>query len=129
MKNQYTFLKICFVFFAISFLELLSAQDCQISTAATDLDVNNVKARLAVGGDLWWSGGDGRYIVPKPNTGEPEVSAFHLGGIVDWRGWDSRPGNLKLAAQTYGRAFGEYRLFSWTIRLSKLVPQPYTGDV
>lgn len=95
----------CFSFL----LNQLSAQDCQISTAVTDLDVNNVNARLAVGGDLWWSGGNGRYIVPKPTSGEPEVTAFHLGGI--WiGGWDSAS-NLKLAGQTYGRAFGKTDYF------------------
>jgi type IX secretion system substrate protein len=78
--------------------------DCESSTAQIDLDVNNVRARQLAGGDLWWDGSSGRYIIPKPGNGEPEVAAIFAGGL--WMGGFDAGGNLKMAAQTYGRAFG-----------------------
>ena len=50
--------------------------NCQQSEAQIDLDINNVKARLLAGGDLWWDLQNGKYIVPKPAPGFPEVSAI-----------------------------------------------------
>lgn len=105
MQNHllFTFVLI-FLFFNQS-----QSQDCTLSTAVTELDANNVKATLVNGGDLWWSGSNGQYIVPKPMSGEPEVTAFHLGGI--WIGGYDSGSNMKLAAQTYGRAFGKTDYF------------------
>ncbi len=104
-------LLLSFPFFSICSLLIIQsyAQDCLISTAATDLDANNVNARLAIGGDLWWSGSDGRYIVPKPVGNDPEVTAFHVGGL--WIGGFDSGSNLKLAGQVYGRAFGKTDYF------------------
>ena len=37
-------------------------EDCAPATSQVDLDINNVRARLLVGGDIWWDGrGDGLY--------------------------------------------------------------------
>ncbi len=111
MKNQYLLKLSFYIFLSILFFTQSLAQDfeqltvdadCEQSTAETELDANNVKARLAIGGDLWWNGGDGQYIVPKPASGDPEVTAFHVGGI--WIGGYDSGHNMKLAAQTYGRA-------------------------
>lgn len=76
--------------------------DCLPATARTDLAINNVRAGLLVGGDLWWNpeAGRGRYIVPKVGSGEPEVSAIFAGAL--WMGGIDPAGNLKIAAQTYG---------------------------
>ena len=109
MTHRYYLVIFSLVFFLFYHLNSLIAQDCQISTAVTDLDANNAKARLAVGGDLWWSGGDGEYIIPQPDPGEPEVSAFHLAGM--WIGGFDSGNNTKLAAQTYGRASGKSDYF------------------
>lgn len=77
-----------------------SREDCQPAEMQTDLDINNVRARLLVGGDLWWNkAGDGRYVVPKPAPGFPEVSALFAGGV--WIGGYDQNGNLKLAAATF----------------------------
>ena len=38
--------------------------NCQPAQANTDLEINNVRARLLTGGDIWWNKEDGRYIVP-----------------------------------------------------------------
>ena len=76
-----------------------SRMDCQPSQAQYDLEINNVRARLLVGGDFWWDLQDGRYIVPKPAPGFPEVSAIFASGI--WMGGVDPNGALKLAGVTY----------------------------
>ncbi len=74
--------------------------NCEQSTAQIDLDVNNVRARLLVGGGLWQDGNDGLYNVPKQSAGAPQVSAVYAGGL--WMSGLGPSGNLKVAAQTYG---------------------------
>jgi len=74
--------------------------DCGPAEVAVDMDVNNVRARLRIGGDLWWDGqGQGRYVVPKPAPGFPEVSAIFSGGV--WLGGLDPAGNLKAAITQY----------------------------
>lgn len=85
--------------------------DCTASRAETDIDINNVRARLRAGGDMWWDGaGTARYVVPKvdPASGEPEVSSLFAGAI--WLGAYDDGGNLILAAQTYRSGGNDY----WT---------------
>ena len=84
---------------------LLFKQDCAQATAQVDLDINNVRARLLIGGDFAWDGNQGRYIVPKVEPGEPEVSSIFAGAI--WMGGIDAAGNLKVAAQQYGTTTGE----------------------
>lgn len=80
--------------------------DCAESTSQRDLNINNVRARLLGGGDMWWDFNDARYVVPNvaPGSGLPEVSSIFAGAI--WLGgWEfdefGNPANLKMAAQTY----------------------------
>ena len=73
--------------------------DCQPAQAQYDLEINNVKARLLTGGDVWWDLTNGKYIVPKPAPGFPEVSAIYAGGV--WIGGIDPNGALKLAGVTY----------------------------
>ena len=73
--------------------------DCQPAQKQIDLDINNVRARLLTGGDVWWDLQEGRYIVPKPAPGFPEVSAIFAGGV--WIGGLDPNRNLKLAGVTY----------------------------
>ncbi|GJM29810.1 MAG: hypothetical protein DHS20C17_24450 [Cyclobacteriaceae bacterium] len=80
--------------------------DCDNAVAQIDLSVNNVRARLLTGGDLWWNGESGQYIVPNVPPGEPAVSAISAAAV--WMGGFDPAGNLKLAAQTYGRAGGNF---------------------
>ena len=78
-------------------------EDCAPATAQKDMAINNVRARLLTGGDLWWDGSEnGRYIVPKvePESGIPERSSIFAGAV--WLGGVDPAGNLKVAAQTYG---------------------------
>ncbi len=73
---------------------------CTTAQAQIDMDINNVRARLLTGGDLWWDRSDGKYVVPKPLPGQPEVSAIFAAGI--WLGGFDAGGSLKVACQTYG---------------------------
>ena len=76
-------------------------EDCAPSRSSIDMDINNVRARLLGGGDVWWDLTEGKYIVPKvdPASGLPEVSSIFAGAV--WLGGYDPVGNLKLAAQTY----------------------------
>ena len=77
-------------------------EDCVPSEGQTFLDINNVRARLLVGGDIWWDGSsEPGYIVPapEPGSGDPEVSSIFAGGV--WIGGLDEAGNLKIAASTY----------------------------
>jgi hypothetical protein len=80
--------------------------DCTESTSQADLNINNVRARLLGGGDMWWDFSNARYVVPNVPLGSGllEVSSIYAGAI--WLGgWefdeDGNPANLKMAAQTY----------------------------
>jgi hypothetical protein len=83
---------------------------CIESRAETDLNINNVRARLRAGGDVWWNGNIARYVVPNvdPASGQPEVSSLYAGAI--WLGAYDDGGNLILAAQTYRSGGNDY----WT---------------
>ena len=76
--------------------------DCVLAKARVDQAINNVRARLRTGGDVWWDpgSGEGRYIVPKVAPGIPEVSSIFAGAV--WLGGVDPGGNLKVACQTYG---------------------------
>jgi len=80
--------------------------DCDNAIAQVDQAINNVRARLTTGGDVWWNSNDGRYIVPKVPAGTPEVSSIFAGAV--WLGGVDPAGNLKVAAQTYGRNGGTF---------------------
>ena len=83
-------------------------EDCVAAEAQIDQSINNVRARLLTGGDVWWDGSqNGRYIVPKvtPGSGVPEKSSIFAGAV--WLGGFDPGGNLKLAAQTYSTGGGE----------------------
>jgi len=82
------------------------AQDCSSPTAQSDLDINNVSARMLNGGDMWWDLSSGKYIVPKPEPGEPEISALFAGSL--WIGGYDAADNLRLAAQTYRQSGNDY---------------------
>lgn len=75
--------------------------DCARATMSYDLAINNVRARLLNGGDVWWDLEKGQYIVPAvdPALGVEGVSALFAGAV--WLGGFDDAMNLKLAAQTY----------------------------
>jgi len=75
------------------------AGDCVTPSAQFDMDINNVRARLLTGGDLWWNLSDARYQVPKSDGTGASLNALFAGAI--WiTGYDAG-GNLKCAAQRY----------------------------
>ncbi len=87
---------------------------CSGSLTQRDLSINNIRARLHTGGDLWWDGADGRYIAPKVPPGTPQISSLFAGSL--WMGGVDAGGNLKLAAQTYGRSSGSFDYYTGPIK-------------
>jgi hypothetical protein len=81
-----------------------TAAACNPATATIDLDINNVRARLMTGGDMWWDRGTGtaRYEVPK---GSGKNSLF--AGSVWVGGYDEQK-ILKVAGQTYRTKGNDY---------------------
>lgn len=81
-----------------------TASTCKPAEAKIDLDINNVRARLMTGGDMWWDNGtaEARYEVPK---GSRKNSLF--AGSV-WIGGIDAQGQLKVAAQTYRQDGNDY---------------------
>src|SRR4051812_24043683 len=76
----------------------VQVSNCPRTIAQTDLEVNNVRAHLLNGGDLWWDYNDptrGIYEVPK-GSGKNSIyaGAIWLGGIDD-------NGLIRVAAQSY----------------------------
>lgn len=86
--------------------EVSFRNDCDNAVTQIDQAINNVRARLLTGGDVWWDGNIGRYVVPKVPPGVPEVSSLFAGAV--WLGGVDPAGNLKVAAQTFGRANGRF---------------------
>lgn len=76
-----------------------SQTGCAEPTAMVDLDINNVRASIFAGGDMWWNLVDAnpqsKYEVPK---GSGKTCLF--AGSV-WIGAYDNAGNIKVAAQSY----------------------------
>jgi len=96
--------------------QLKTTASCRPAEAAIDLDINNVRARLMTGGDMWWDNGtsEARYEIPK---GSRKNSLF--AGSVWIGGYDEQK-QLKVAAQTYRQTGNDY----WPGPLD-----PSTGDI
>jgi hypothetical protein len=75
---------------------------CQPARAQSDLNINNVRATILGGGDMWWDLNTARYEVPKgSNKHSMFAGALWLGGVDE--------GNqLKLAAMTYRQRGNDY---------------------
>jgi len=74
-------------------------EECKSAVAQIDQEINNVRARLLSGGDVWWDLQEGKYIVPKTQPGEEEVSSMFAASV--WLGGLDPVGNLKIAAVDY----------------------------
>ena len=68
---------------------------CAPGRSQATQEINNVRARLLSGGDVWWDLQNGRYEVPKGSG----VSALFAGGV--WVGGINLAGQYKLAGVTY----------------------------
>ena len=86
-------------------------EDCLEAINTTNLSVNNVRALLQVGGDVWWNLDMGSYIVPVPEPGSEAVSAIFSGSV--WVGGLTPSGNLKLAAGPNGSYYGRAGSVDW----------------
>lgn len=95
-------------------------EDCAVAVAQIDQAINNVRARLTTGGDVWWDGDEGRYVVPNVPPGVPPVSSIFAGAV--WLGGVDPAGNLKVAAQTFGRGTGDFDFWPGPL-------DPNTGQV
>ncbi len=68
---------------------------CLPPVAQIDLDINNVRTTILVGGDMWWNVSTANYEVPK-GSGKHSLYAGAL-----WIGGMDQGGQVKVAAQTY----------------------------
>ncbi len=72
------------------------AEACLPATGHTDLDLNNVRARINTGGDMWWDlQGIAQYEIPK---GSKKTSNF---SAALWIAGTDVNGQIKCAAQRY----------------------------
>ncbi len=82
---------------------------CSPATSKKDLDINNIKALIHSGGDMWWDLiGAAKYEVPK-NSGKTSLFAGAL-----WLGGKDVSGQLKVAGQRFRDNGNDY----WTGPLS-----------
>lgn len=78
------------------------AAGCDAPKSQIDIDVNNVRARILNGGDMWWDifgGGNAKYEIPKVEPGLRSVHASFASAL--WFGGVDDGGQLKTAGQTY----------------------------
>ncbi len=94
-------------------------EDCTAATTLTIQNINNVRATLFVGGDVWWDLQNGGYIVPVPEVISDGVSSIFAGGV--WIGGRDPAGNLKIAAGPNGAYSG--------INGTDWYPGPLTPDL
>jgi hypothetical protein len=93
------------------------AGDCALGTAAQDLDINNVRARLYNKGNLFFDGGDPNYEVP---IGSGLTSIF-AGGI--WIG-GTVGGQIRTAAATYAQGGENYEFYPGPLNEDGTLPNP-----
>ena len=81
-----------------------TAASCDPATASVDLDINNVRARMMNGGDMWYDRATkvARYEVPKGSN----KNSLYAGSV--WVGGYDKEKNLKVCAQTYRQAGNDY---------------------
>lgn len=87
------------------------AAGCLPATANVDIDINNVRARILNGGDMWWDlNSVAKYEIPKIDKAiDPNgisKNAMFAGAI--WVGGLDVGGNLKVAAMTYRQSGSDY---------------------
>ncbi len=80
-----------------------TAETCSPATGNTDLNINNIRARINTGGDMWWDLiGTAKYEVPK---GSGKTSLF---SAALWIGGLDVNGQLKVAALRYRQSGNDY---------------------
>ncbi len=84
---------------------------CVNASAQVDLDINNVKAKILNGGDMWWDifgSENARYFVPKPSDPNSVYGPSSQFASSVWVGGYDATGQLKTAAQTYRQSGNDY---------------------
>jgi len=87
-----------------------SGVNCAQSTSTAELDINNVRAFILNGGDMWWDQpgtGNARYEVPKVNDPDQLKKNSLFAGSV-WIGGEDATGNIYVTAQTYRQSHYAY---------------------
>ncbi len=79
---------------------------CAPASAKADLDINNVRATILNGGDMWWDLVNGAYYVPKPAAGTHGPTSLYAGAL--WIGGIDAAGTLKVAAMTYRQTGNDF---------------------
>ena len=73
---------------------------CATSSSRSELDINNVRAMVLNGGDMWWDLDNARYEVPKvTEENQPRRHSIFAGSL--WIGGEDENGLVYVAAQTY----------------------------
>lgn len=85
-----------------------TAANCTPATAATELNINNTKALIQSGGDMWWDFNRSRYEIP---SGSERTSLF-AGSL--WLAGQDVSGQFKVAALRFRQIGNDY----WTGPLS-----------
>ena len=84
------------------------AAGCLPATAQVDIDVNNVRARILNGGDMWWDlNSVAKYEIPKVTDPNGIRKNSMFAGAI-WVGGLDVGGNLKMAAMTYRQSGSDY---------------------
>jgi hypothetical protein len=73
----------------------VAAANCNPTTAQAELDINNVRTSVLVGGDMWWDLSNPKYEIPL-GSGKHSIFAGSL-----WIGGIDAGGQIKVAGQTY----------------------------
>ncbi|NVN95099.1 MAG: T9SS C-terminal target domain-containing protein [Bacteroidetes bacterium] len=87
-----------------SIIKQTKSERCAPASGSTDLNINNVRARINTGGDMWWDFTASKYEIPR---GSRKTSMF---ASALWIGGLDIDGNLKLAAQRFRQDGQDY----WT---------------
>ncbi len=83
---------------------LKTTAGCKQASAAIDLDINNVRARLMTGGDMWYNIGNGQPAYEVPINSKRH--SLFAGSC--WIGGIDGNGQLKVSAQTFRGAGNDY---------------------
>lgn len=84
------------------------AAACEPATFQADLDINNVRARILNGGDMWWDlNSVAKYEIPKVSDANTIRKNSLFAGAI-WIGGLDPGGNLKVAAMTYRQSGSDY---------------------
>ncbi|MBL7914082.1 MAG: hypothetical protein JNL49_03480 [Bacteroidia bacterium] len=88
--------KICITLISLLVTDFAFSQtSCAPTTAQADLDINNVRTTILVGGDMWWDLTSAKYEIPKGSN----KHSLYAGSL--WIGGIDAGGQIKVAAQTY----------------------------